>query len=809
MSKKKKKRKVIQKPDEVLEYGPIRLERYGRFLQQTSMMTEQGAKKYRERLKASQPELRENINSTITRLIEIAEQYDPFQLLSTVSIKNVFGDPEEYRESTNEGHENYIEFAQSLITGLDKLGIGNDPPNEIIEEFHSLIEKLYSQVMWFFISQGADSEEESFSQRLRFSLLMQFLFGRGASFQEHHIEMIADLFEPHDTFLKKNFGLTTNQIIESYKQIENQITQKIHLNGEFVYKMKEAHKSFVKWTDSIDQSQFSSMEEVMGEFQKSQGMQENRKELQELADKTAIHPFLIEQSDEVPNNFLDLLSMDFGENSGFVQFDRAPGWPTNDSIIYDKPLIKHEGNYYCFAPVVLFRNLGRILESWILNASKNYFDNNYEKKRADYLEQKALEYLEKLLTGAEVYGKLYYEVEEDGIEKRAETDGIVIFDNNLFIIEAKAGAFSLSAKRGGLKRVRSDLKEIMDKAYTQAVRTKKYVTETNVPRFEFENGSEALVIRDKDDLDNIFLVNVTYESLNHIATSLNSIRGLDLIQGSEWPWSVFINDLRTISEILDSPTEFLVYLNRRLRANEFPKFETSDELDFLMYYIRHGLYLEDAIPDDLTRLSPHGYTEDLDRYYDFLGGRVSTGEKPKMNIPDESREFIREIEAIGQNGFTRITTAILDMDYDMQKQFIQQIVSAAKKTQSERKRHDFSIHSPKSNRGITVSTRPLKGTSNGIPVDLDDFCKGKMYLTKFSNWILLIVNVDGSGERSYTFKCYKQEWKPDATMEKKVKAFKENKWRGSGIDKSKVGRNDSCPCGSGQKFKKCCINLKV
>jgi uncharacterized protein YecA (UPF0149 family) len=25
---------------------------------------------------------------------------------------------------------------------------------------------------------------------------------------------------------------------------------------------------------------------------------------------------------------------------------------------------------------------------------------------------------------------------------------------------------------------------------------------------------------------------------------------------------------------------------------------------------------------------------------------------------------------------------------------------------------------------------------------------------------------------------------------------------------AKVGRNDACPCGSGKKFKQCCINLK-
>jgi len=28
-------------------------------------------------------------------------------------------------------------------------------------------------------------------------------------------------------------------------------------------------------------------------------------------------------------------------------------------------------------------------------------------------------------------------------------------------------------------------------------------------------------------------------------------------------------------------------------------------------------------------------------------------------------------------------------------------------------------------------------------------------------------------------------------------------------EEPKIGRNDACPCGSGRKYKKCCINLKT
>ena len=32
---------------------------------------------------------------------------------------------------------------------------------------------------------------------------------------------------------------------------------------------------------------------------------------------------------------------------------------------------------------------------------------------------------------------------------------------------------------------------------------------------------------------------------------------------------------------------------------------------------------------------------------------------------------------------------------------------------------------------------------------------------------------------------------------------------GNGNGKAKVGRNDLCPCGSGKKYKKCCMNAEA
>ena len=76
-----------------------------------------------------------------------------------------------------------------------------------------------------------------------------------------------------------------------------------------------------------------------------------------LAEKTSENPFIIEPSRRVPENLLKLLSTGFGDNGDFVSFEKAPGWPSNDSTIYQRPLISYAGQYYCFFYQLLYRNM--------------------------------------------------------------------------------------------------------------------------------------------------------------------------------------------------------------------------------------------------------------------------------------------------------------------------------------------------------------------------------------------------------------------------------------------------------------------
>ena len=98
--------------------------------------------------------------------------------------------------------------------------------------------------------------------------------------------------------------------------------------------------------------------------------------------------------------------------------------------------------------------------------------------------------------------------------------------------------------------------------------------------------------------------------------------------------------------------------------NDYPQFHTLDELAFLMYYFETGLYFENGTLQNMQECVPLGFTEELDRYYDYVAGRVSSGEKPHLMIPEKFKDVIIEIESTGKHGFTKVTKALLDYKLD-------------------------------------------------------------------------------------------------------------------------------------------------
>jgi hypothetical protein len=335
------------------------------------------------------------------------------------------------------------------------------------------------------------------------------------------------------------------------------------------------------------------------------------------------------------------------------------------------------------------------------------------RQRAACLENITLEYFATLLPGAHVHKKLFYRIQEGKTLQRLETDGIVLFDNNMFIIEAKAGSLSVPVRRGSMMRIERDARKLIEKAYTQVTRTERYIADSERPVFQHENGSTALVIEDKDRYENVYLVNVTLADLGSLSTRLSSLRALNLIEGEACPWLVYINKLKVISEIVDSPSEFLLYLQQRIRANDHGKFSAVSELDFLMYFLREGgLDLTQEFNEDYDVLIPSDYTDALNRFYDYSAGLLPTGEKPNLNVLWDLKKRIVGLEALGKRNFTKVTTTLLRVGYETHKTILEHLDVIKRLSGGDGKDHDVTMTFLELSVGLTFLIRDKSATAS-------------------------------------------------------------------------------------------------
>lgn len=802
MSKKRKKGRFDPSRYEGFSYGPIRVERFGRLVRIRSEWEPGQFEKFRESVKNRRSEFKIEIDQKVAGLLSLIQEFDPMQLLSVVSIRNCFADPETYRETTHEGRECYVEYAQSLILGREHNPDAKDATKEAIDQFNTLIAGIFSDITWYFSTEVTEGKRTETEEEIRFTSLLHYLFVRGDSFPEHHLEMIRNIFADQDPFLQRHYGFTSGQVISSINHVEQQLLANLRQDAEMMGLLRELHEIFKRFSQEEHEQNFDSIDELRDRYQAFPGVRERMERLDGLRNNADESPFEVTPDTEAPQELLTLLSSRLGDNAAFLMFPKSPGWPTNDSIVYERPLLVDAGRFYCFMPQLLFRNLGGILERWIQRKDPHYYDGTYQKSRAKYLEDTALKYLSKMLPGAQVVGKVYYNVERDGNRERVETDGLVLYDENIFIVEAKAGTLSMSSRRGSLEQIRRDMAELVDGAYAQALRAKEYIRQAPEPIFEFADGSTAIVIKNKDIYKNIFLVNVTLQNLASLATKLNSLKAWNLIAGQEWPWSVFINDLRVISELIEFPSEFLHFLQLRLRVNDYPQFEAADELDFLMLYLSQGLYLDEKHLGQFTAYSPFGYTEDLDRWYDYAAGRVSSGEKPHLRIPEEYKRLITDIEATDKQGFTKVTTFLLGLDRKTQRQMLENLKKAELDSKRDGRDRDFTMYFSRDKLGLmfSIGTKRSPDFNN----KMDNHCRLKMYQTHFEEWLLITVDTCEDGTRALDFRVYAQKWEHNPAMEAELERFKQWKWAQRQKEGRKIGRNTQCRCGSGLKYKRCC-----
>lgn len=743
---------------------------------------------------AYKAELEREMDAEIASLVAILDRVNPLPLIALCFARNCMGDPETTTEPEHEGREVEVEYALSLATARPSWSSAA-PSEEDEQAFLAGVSSVVDRcVLWLSLGETNDDPGSEF-ETTRFMGRLRHLLQRGSGVIEHETDLLREVFADHDPLLRKHGRPTTEDVIAlSIGQMEK-FNATVRAVGEAMMPMRELALRCQEAVASLSETE---REEALAALR--DGPVGDAARAAAAAIPSIEDAIKVEGSPELLKSYRHL-ALAPGENAAFYERKAFRGWPTTPSLVHSRPLLAHSGQLYTPSPVLVLRQRATALSASIKACNTDYYGNQFARKRGKTAERLAVKYLGALLPSATFCESVRYNEAIENGTRQFETDAIAVLDDILFIVEVKSAPLKEESLRGAQKTLQDDLGHLVDAPYAQAIRTLEHIRSREESTFLDERGHEVLVVR-AASIKRVYLITVTLADVGHVTARLPSARGMGLLVGDVWPWAVHINDLRVISELAGSTTEFLLYLERRLATNGLKQLQLQDELDHFGWFLHNGLYFKPGEYSKFNMVAASSFTVDIDRYYDHQAGRVSSGAKPALKLSPFLRSLIAAVECSDSGGRYRAATDILSLSSSEHDRIEDWFEGAKAQTLEDGQPHSITLQG-RDLPILVLYTCP--SPSDALTRQHMSYCEAKSAQT--GNRSVHLIALHGFEPLEAKLWVVERAGAPgprarraavELAAEKLIRYFEEGG--------ATPGRNEMCPCGSARKFKRCCID---
>jgi hypothetical protein len=739
-----------KKPKEVVEGPGVKIERYGRFIRWQTSRTEEEQKKLLEAVATYRPKLRQETDEQVKKLESVLAKYDAINMIANFALVNISYDPETYKEYAHEGKQPYVEYICLLYLkkpyeAKEPTPIGKDE----IQEVWDAVDKIFNNTILFYSTETANPNRVAAPDRLddlRYRTINYELNVRNPAYYHHELDLLRGLFRPLTEWMEQHLGFNIDDAIDITNSMPELAMEKFGMRRDESNKAaKELREEVIRYKkgEPIDSKYPRTVVDQLSKIS-GKDLTETVKNMligwtflglgmvwsttrDELAKKTKIDPQKVAA-------FLDFFSLGFGD------VDADFNWPSPTHKLQKKPIIQWDGDYLLPIANLLVENMRFALESAVKEDS-TYWET-YQRGRSGYLEEQALQLLSNALGGCEYHLNLSYPKLNSQQGEEFELDGLITFDNALFLVECRAKTMSLPARRGA-PSVTEDLKGIVVEAHNQALRAREYIRNAKPPVFRLANGQTLTL--DVSRIKQVFLITISLDPLTVFTPVLHEVADLGIFNSNELPWAVCLTDLRVISELCEFPSEFIHFLRRRLEINQIKSVHVSDELDWFGHYLAEGLSFEKFLLSTASELRLTTYTAPMDDYYLYkMGVRKTPTKKPSQNILPLMRQVIESLEIERPHGYSDAVCILLDMGGKARKQFEQSFHRIRKRAARTKGLYDFTMYSEESKTGSTVMAAATLSIED-LVTRLQDAYEQKRRQRGYKRWLFLANQVHPSG----------------------------------------------------------------
>ncbi|MDF1540680.1 MAG: hypothetical protein P1Q69_17415 [Candidatus Thorarchaeota archaeon] len=442
------------------------------------------------------------MNEAIHKIEEILSSFNPLEIIAQISKHIATSNLQEHAESEDMLWYPLIEYLMSLALTKPMPTSPKKIENSTIDAILKLWTQLKTNFSLYYISESVDKKGDKEAE-IRFKLILDYFSLRGKSYPPILEKTFLELFEPHEEHLINTLGFSAKDFNDFIGYSKSAITSSINEEFEALQSLEKLHSRFSKWIKGQNvqgETPDNTMKRFIGTDPTLKSLQAKANHLSKIR---AYDGLEIQPQNKLHEKILNYISCSFGDNKAFLEPKKMRAWPTNDTIVSECPVISVEDEHYLFSYATLAWNRIAILENLLQKSSPDYYQDRYRPTRDRYVEKTTISLLRTLLPDAFIDDTLYYYIEEDGIRKRVELDGLVLYDDCLLLIEAKAGMLPVPARRGAMKGLKGKVKEILKKGHSQAIRALDYIMSSQKVDFVDEDDNVKVTIEGEELSDKI------------------------------------------------------------------------------------------------------------------------------------------------------------------------------------------------------------------------------------------------------------------------------------------------------------------
>ena len=804
------------KADEVFSNGPFSLERYGRTIRLETNWEDEEFDRVQGHLVENFPIVIEEIDKLVSKIRYWIEMLPPKRLLHLAWWQMMLTHSQIETE-TEIGEDEVIalrmiDYVQSVIAAVPPaVNQRDDVTDKEWEELSQDVKQLFAKIADYercriAIRRANEPDLDMDFEIFRSRSQHYWCLVRGKRYQVHQLEYMKDMFLPHSEVLHELFGISGEDFVAEINRILRVSSFGVGDLFNDLRRFKQHTLDGIgKKTGQLCTDSDSNPSELMNEVLCESAWEDH---IEDLSGRLwGLDLFDIQKTTCLPERLLEELSWSPGQERDFFSDGQFRGWPLRIWPIFKRPFVRLDGHYYCFDQFSLFDNIYRVMQRTILRLKPEYRES-WNKIQQSQSEGLPFKYLERLLPGATVMRQVFYRGKtRSGQTEWCETDGLLFYDDHLFIIEARGGAFTYTPPSTDFPAYVESLKNLILKPAMQGRRFLDYVNRSeSVELFDSRHNATGRLYR--SDFRRITVCAVTLDLFTELAAQVQQLRKIGVDVGSEPIWAVSIDDLRIFADVFENPLLFLHFVEQRIRAFSSDIIQCDDELDHLGLYLEHNhycSYAKEIQKDSYDHVQFFGFRSEIDRFFYSRFIDPNTPCPPKQETPPRYFEIIEKLGASKRSARAEVAAFLLDLEGSTRSAVHENICIELRRQRTAKRPLPFSTHGD-------VKLTLFCWTDDSGPRD-EALSLGHVQtivvVNKDSRRLLLELNYSSEGNlEEVNWEWVEFNRIPSAKLPKlnrEAEILRRKRISRLTTESGVVGRNDSCPCGSGNKYKNCCL----